>query len=203
MDDDRILDWDDEIGISKRQEEYQEYLQSLYWKWISGKRKEIDNYKCQFCGEQENKERTNLVVHHNSYNLYNEDINELITLCRDCHDKLHKLVYNPQNGKMTEAQLNTQIMRDEYERECKQFIEETAKKYVRKESEYAGTIAYEFLKDKHTKHNPATLVRYIRHGLGTGLSLIKYCPDIAVKSHEITCQKLSELRGKRKKRVDK
>ena len=64
---------------------YKEYLQSDEWQV---KRKAAllrDGLRCQLCrGEK------NLHVHHITYdNIYNEPLSDLITLCKQCHSKLH------------------------------------------------------------------------------------------------------------------
>ena len=65
---------------------YRLYLNSEAWQ---KKRKAVlrrDGYKCQMCGAV-----MNLDVHHVSYeNLCNEKLSDLVTLCRECHKKLHK-----------------------------------------------------------------------------------------------------------------
>jgi 5-methylcytosine-specific restriction endonuclease McrA len=64
---------------------YKEYLQSDAWK---AKRKAVlirDQLRCQLCGHEKN-----LHVHHVTYDrIYNEDLEDLITLCSDCHSTLH------------------------------------------------------------------------------------------------------------------
>lgn len=65
---------------------YLDYLQSNKWNL---KRNEIlkrDNYKCKKCMTN-----INLQIHHLNYNnLYNESNDELITLCKNCHENEHK-----------------------------------------------------------------------------------------------------------------
>lgn len=52
---------------------------------LKQKVKERDGYECQLCGEHEKA----LVVHHKDKTKTNNDINNLITLCRACHIKTH------------------------------------------------------------------------------------------------------------------
>ena len=47
--------------------------------------KERDHYICQICEIQDD-----LVVHHIDCNKKNCDMNNLITICRKCHSKIHK-----------------------------------------------------------------------------------------------------------------
>ncbi len=52
-----------------------------------------DSFQCQHCGmtmdESLNKWNLKLSVHHFDKNIYNTSENNLITLCRSCHAKLH------------------------------------------------------------------------------------------------------------------
>jgi len=47
--------------------------------------KERDHYTCNLCNNQDD-----LVIHHIDYNKKNCNPNNLITLCRKCHSKIHK-----------------------------------------------------------------------------------------------------------------
>ena len=62
------------------------YIRSDKWKQ---KRKEVlkrDNYFCQSCGSEEH-----LNVHHMTYkHLGDEDLSDLITVCKDCHQEIHE-----------------------------------------------------------------------------------------------------------------
>lgn len=71
--------------ISK--EEYLNYLQSQEWKDRADKRREIDKWTCQLCGEKSE----NLEIHHlNYFNIKNEDpYTDLIALCPRCHEAIH------------------------------------------------------------------------------------------------------------------
>lgn len=68
-------------------QEYVDYIQSEDWKAIAEERKRIDGNKCVLCGRSDN-----LQVHHRSYkNLGHEDVmNDLVTLCQDCHEFVHE-----------------------------------------------------------------------------------------------------------------
>lgn len=73
--------------------DYDEYLKSPHWIEIREKRKEIDNHKCVLCEAVDN-----LNVHHITYDrLGYERISDLITLCSNCHTKVHylKKIYQP------------------------------------------------------------------------------------------------------------
>ena len=68
-------------------EKYEEYLQSDKWKKIRRERFRIDGYQCQICGTAKN-----LDAHHVSYEHLGqpEEIDDLVTLCRKCHEKLRE-----------------------------------------------------------------------------------------------------------------
>lgn len=64
---------------------YYEYIQTEAWAKKSRQRFALDGYQCQLCGSAKN-----IVCHHlNYYNLGNEKMDDLVTLCADCHRKLH------------------------------------------------------------------------------------------------------------------
>lgn len=58
-----------------------------------------DNWKCKICNLDI--ENTSLVVHHldesrkNGYKSMNNELYNLITLCRKCHAKIHKFTQDP------------------------------------------------------------------------------------------------------------
>lgn len=61
---------------------YLEYLQSPEWAEIRRKRHEIDGWRCRLCNTQDD-----LECHHRTYErLGREDVNDLTTLCRRCHE---------------------------------------------------------------------------------------------------------------------
>ena len=61
------------------------YMRSLQWKEKRLKRLEIDNYSCVVCGAQHR-----LELHHLTYdNLFDEELDDLRTLCRDHHQLQH------------------------------------------------------------------------------------------------------------------
>ena len=66
--------------------QYCKYLSSSKWKAIK-KRLLMDNYTCTTIGCNKT---TNLTIHHLTYkNFGNENLNDLITLCKDCHKQIH------------------------------------------------------------------------------------------------------------------
>ena len=67
--------------------DYKKYLKSDYWKDIKEQVHKRDEYKCRLCNSNKN-----LQVHHKTYEfLGNENLEELITLCKKCHFNIHKI----------------------------------------------------------------------------------------------------------------
>lgn len=66
---------------------YPEYLQTPEWKRLRDKRLKRDDYQCVRCGSA-----TNLQVHHINYIHKGEpeEIDDTITLCWKCHQKIHE-----------------------------------------------------------------------------------------------------------------
>ena len=65
----------------KNRVNYNEYIKSDKWRTKRLECLKRDNYQCQKCGTA-----INLVIHHTTYDrLGNEDIGDLVTLCKDCH----------------------------------------------------------------------------------------------------------------------
>ena len=61
------------------------YYASSHWISMAAKRKDHDAWRCVQCGSREE-----LQTHHWRYNLFNENmIFDLITLCRECHVRVH------------------------------------------------------------------------------------------------------------------
>ncbi|MDU5111970.1 MAG: HNH endonuclease signature motif containing protein [Clostridium sp.] len=73
----------------KRKIEYKEYLNGEHWKEIRLKALDRAGNRCQLCCKTDN-----LNVHHNTYeNIGNEDLKDLVVLCRECHAKFHDKLY--------------------------------------------------------------------------------------------------------------
>jgi hypothetical protein len=68
---------------------YKLYINSYEWRKIRRKRLEKDGFRCQ--NHFVRIVNKNLHVHHKTYrHLGNEKLTELITLCEDCHNEIHK-----------------------------------------------------------------------------------------------------------------
>lgn len=85
---------------TRKQWYHEQYLQSDWWKKTREERLRMDGYRCSWCGSEKD-----LNVHHYSYDYLGcEDAKELITLCEDCHDRLHECLneLGPIRDKMEE-----------------------------------------------------------------------------------------------------
>lgn len=75
------------IGKPKEKVNYYEYIASKEWQRKRLARIKLDGYKCHICGSSRN-----LNVHHLTYErLGHEDMEDLMTLCRSCHEKVHEI----------------------------------------------------------------------------------------------------------------
>ena len=68
---------------------YKDFLNTDYWKAVRNERLFRDGYKCSYCGSEDN-----LQVHHITYKNHGNEhshMDDLITLCIDCHKEYHKI----------------------------------------------------------------------------------------------------------------
>lgn len=64
---------------------YQEYLSSKKWQALRKQVLKRDNYSCQLCTSKDD-----LQIHHKTYVRFGfENLDDLITLCKKCHEKHH------------------------------------------------------------------------------------------------------------------
>ena len=76
-----------EIERENRRMEYENYLKSKEWKRKSRHIKRKHNGKCMLCFAPAK------VVHHLTYDrVYLEDERDLIPLCNNCHNFIHRLI---------------------------------------------------------------------------------------------------------------
>ncbi len=79
--------WAFNVKRKRRKEYYRKYLKTDAWKrkrYVVLKR---DNWTCQYCGNKATE------VHHKKYarrNIGKEPIKWLVSICRNCHQKIHK-----------------------------------------------------------------------------------------------------------------
>ena len=81
--------------------EYQSYIRGKYWKeTVRPAVLDRDGHRCVCCGRE-----TDLTVHHSTYEiLYHElegdNLKKLVTLCKYCHNSVHKCKSNMQRFRM-------------------------------------------------------------------------------------------------------
>lgn len=69
---------------------YEDYLNTDHWQRFRLEALNKANARCQLCCSKEH-----LNVHHNNYqNLWNEQFDDVIVLCRSCHTKFHDITEN-------------------------------------------------------------------------------------------------------------
>ena len=69
--------------------EYEKYIHSSHWRHIADKRLEVDGHICCVCGDKATD------VHHLTYDRFgNEATDDLVSLCRKCHDQAENF-YDP------------------------------------------------------------------------------------------------------------
>ena len=76
-------------------EEYEQLLQSPYWRGYSYSLIKERHYTCEDCGRSFPNERNKLQVHHLVYrdaNPWSYDPDELIVLCEECHKRRHGIL---------------------------------------------------------------------------------------------------------------
>lgn len=70
-------------------DDYRKYLKSKEWKSIRVEVLHRDRNRCTGCNTYSNNGR-GLEIHHLTYkNIFNEDLEDLVTLCTECHKKAH------------------------------------------------------------------------------------------------------------------
>lgn len=62
----------------------QRYYNTTHWRNIRQQRLELDGYRCCHCRSTEG-----LHVHHWAYDIFEEDIEDIVTLCSNCHERIH------------------------------------------------------------------------------------------------------------------
>jgi biotin operon repressor len=61
------------------------YYETYHWKSTRASRMEFDDYRCCHCRSEKN-----LQVHHWVYELFAEPLEDLVTLCEECHTRIHE-----------------------------------------------------------------------------------------------------------------
>lgn len=68
-------------------QQYQDYLQTDYWKLVAGTVKERGGHRCQVCNSSKRLEAHHRTYEHKGNEL--EHLGDLICLCRNCHGLFH------------------------------------------------------------------------------------------------------------------
>jgi hypothetical protein len=63
------------------------YYETAHWRATAKARKEIDLFRCIQCRASKD-----LETHHWVYNLFQEEMSELSTFCKTCHDFIHEVI---------------------------------------------------------------------------------------------------------------
>lgn len=80
------VDYESEDPKYLRTLPYHEYLKTAHWRHMRKKALAAAQYHCQLCGRADNL----LDVHHNNYaRRGQEELHDLVVLCRLCHDRFH------------------------------------------------------------------------------------------------------------------
>lgn len=97
-------------------EGHRRYLKTVKWRNIRDRRVALDGFKCKICG---NIHRLN--VHHITYkNWRHENIEDLITLCSPCHDKVHQFghaIEDPNSIKKKVRKLRARLKKDKIKKQ--------------------------------------------------------------------------------------
>lgn len=108
---------------------YNEYITSDEWYAKRPKIFELKGKKCTICGNEDN-----LDIHHLNYDTlgYEEDNNyqDVIPLCRDCHEKIHNFLDKNENVLKT-LKADLLNLRNRYYFDYHEAIDETVYKYVK------------------------------------------------------------------------
>lgn len=90
-------DWET-IAYYIKKLDYYDFLKTPYWKAISIIKFKESNFKCQLCNGN-----LNLATHHKTYEHHGYEhlyIEDLIVLCKNCHEKFHDIERNEKLNKI-------------------------------------------------------------------------------------------------------
>ena len=110
-------------------EEYEKLLQSDYWKGYSYSLIKERNFTCEDCGRSFPNMRNMLQVHHLVYrdaNPWSYKPEELIVLCKECHQKRHG-IYSDEEVILEEETTNEKVSELPY---TNTYTEEMSKRYA-------------------------------------------------------------------------
>lgn len=76
---------------------YEDFLNTKYWDLVRRYKLKRSGFKCELC----NSNGKTLNVHHKTYDnhgMEHDNLEDLIVLCRNCHEKFHDVIANPELG---------------------------------------------------------------------------------------------------------
>ena len=132
-------------------EEYEQLLQSPYWKGYSYSLIKERNFTCQDCGRSFPNERNKLQVHHLVYrdvNPWSYNPDELLVLCEECHKKRHGIISETtpvEEPKAPEADNYTRSYSSDYntsERDVRPKTHSYPTYYPRRRRKRTGLLAF-------------------------------------------------------------
>ena len=78
------------VARAAKLDDHKKYLENNDWRQIRLHVLMRDNYTCIKCG----KTNCKLIVHHKNYRRWSkENLNDLVTLCFDCHQSIHQSTF--------------------------------------------------------------------------------------------------------------
>ena len=114
---------------------YEKYISSNAWRKKAEERKKIDNNQCQLWLDHEGP----FEVHHKTYeHLGNEPLEDLITVCKSCHDVITNTIREGRYSQM-------EVIGTDVECKSPQMLEEVSRS--------DGEVPYSDVEDKMPKHN--------------------------------------------------
>jgi len=76
--------WPQKVRVSEQLK--QSYYETVHWQTVRESRFQVDNFRCVLCVSSCQSE---LQCHHLRYNLFNEQLHELMTVCTVHHEMIH------------------------------------------------------------------------------------------------------------------
>lgn len=116
-------------GLSRRRWYFWKYLRSKHWAGIRKRYFAIYKRICRHC-----KARKNIELHHINYrNIYDVTLNDVIPLCRFCHQKEHNRLIAKRLAKRKKARAFKRKIIDQKKKSANsRLLQKELKKFIRK-----------------------------------------------------------------------